>query len=99
MDTETLIDLIAIGLPNYVSDKIDRETLQETQDLYNEINKLEHLVKKNFNEKKENLSWLIKKRKVNIKIHVKYVKRQTKGSVSILNQSAGLEKKKTKTKK
>lgn len=52
MDTETLIDLIAIGLPNYVSDKIDRETLQETQDLYNEINKLEHLVKKNFNEKK-----------------------------------------------
>lgn len=52
MDTETLIDLIAIGLPNYVSDKIDRETLRETQDLYNEICRLEHLVKKNTNEKK-----------------------------------------------
>lgn len=52
MDTETLIDLIAIGLPNYVSDKIDRETLRGTQDLYNEISKLEHLVKKVTYEKK-----------------------------------------------
>ncbi|KAK7871662.1 hypothetical protein R5R35_009031 [Gryllus longicercus] len=46
MDTETLIDLIAIGLPDYVLNNIDREILQETQDLYNEISKLEHLVKK-----------------------------------------------------
>jgi len=52
MDTETLLNLIAIGLPNYVSDKIDRETLQETQDLYNEISKLEHLIKKSVNDKK-----------------------------------------------
>lgn len=52
MDTATLIDLIAIGLPNFVSDKLDRETLQEAQDLYNEISKLEHLVKKNTYEKK-----------------------------------------------
>ncbi|KAF9424312.1 hypothetical protein HW555_000451 [Spodoptera exigua] len=43
IDTGTLIDLIAAGLPNYLSDKIDRETLQQTEDLYNEIGKLEHL--------------------------------------------------------
>jgi len=53
MDTETIIDLIAIGLPDWVSDNIDRETLQETQDLYNEISKLEHLVRKTTSEKKE----------------------------------------------
>lgn len=52
IDTGTLIDLIAFGLPNFVADKIDRETLQETEDLYNEIGKLEHLVGKNKYEKK-----------------------------------------------
>lgn len=55
MDTETIIDLIAIGLPDCVSDNIDRETLQETQDLYNEISKLEHLVKKTTTDKKEKI--------------------------------------------
>jgi len=53
MDTETIIDLIAIGLPDWVSDNIDRETLQETQDLYNEISKLEHLARKTTSDKKE----------------------------------------------
>lgn len=52
IDTGTLIDLIAFGLPNYVSDKIDREILQGTEDLYNKIGKLEHLVGKNKYEKK-----------------------------------------------
>ncbi|CAB3232421.1 unnamed protein product [Arctia plantaginis] len=52
IDTGTLIDLIAAGLPNYLSDKIDRETLQETEELYNEIGKLEHLVGRNKYEKK-----------------------------------------------
>lgn len=52
IDTETLIDLIAVGLPNYVSDKIDRETLQGVEDLYNEIGKLEHLVDKTRMERK-----------------------------------------------
>lgn len=47
IDTGTLIDLIAFGLPNFVADKIDKETLQQTADLYNEIGKLEHLVGKN----------------------------------------------------
>lgn len=52
IDTGTLIDLIAFGLPNYVTDKIDRETLRGTEDLYNKIGKLEHLVGKNKYEKK-----------------------------------------------
>lgn len=52
IDTGTLIDLIAFGLPNYVVDKIDRETLQGTEDLYNEIGRLENLVGKNKYEKK-----------------------------------------------
>ena len=43
IDDGTLIDLIAIGLPNFVADRIDREKLKKTEDLYNEIGKLEHL--------------------------------------------------------
>lgn len=42
IDTVTLIDLIAAGLPNFITDRIDREALQETEDLFNEIGKLEH---------------------------------------------------------
>ncbi|XP_070526513.1 uncharacterized protein [Cardiocondyla obscurior] len=42
----TLIDLIATGLPSYISDKIDREKLDKTEDLHNEIGKLEHLANK-----------------------------------------------------
>lgn len=37
IDDGTLIDLIATGLPNFVSDRIDREKLEKTEDLYNEI--------------------------------------------------------------
>lgn len=55
IDTGTLIDLIAFGLPNYVTDKIDRESLQGTEDLCNEIGKLEHLVAKNKYDKKTNV--------------------------------------------
>uniref|UniRef100_A0A6P7HHF1 Uncharacterized protein LOC114348786 n=1 Tax=Diabrotica virgifera virgifera TaxID=50390 RepID=A0A6P7HHF1_DIAVI len=53
IDTSTLIDLIAIGLPNNVADKIDREILQGTQDLYNEIGKLEHLATRSLMKKKK----------------------------------------------
>lgn len=52
IDTGTLIDIIASGLPNYLTDKIDRHTIQETQDLYNELGKLEHLVGKNKYDKR-----------------------------------------------
>lgn len=53
IDTGTIIDLITFGLPNFVADRIDREVLKGTEDLYNEIGKLEHLVyNKNFEIKK-----------------------------------------------
>lgn len=52
IDTGTLIDLIAAGLPNFIADRIDRESLQETEDLFNKIGKLEHMTeKKKFGEK------------------------------------------------
>lgn len=46
IDTGTLIDLIAVGLPNSISDRIDRESLENTQDLYHELGKLEHLAER-----------------------------------------------------
>lgn len=46
MDTGTLIDLIAAGLPNFIVDKVDSEIVQTTEELCNEIGKLEHLIKK-----------------------------------------------------
>ena len=53
INTGILIDLIASGLPNFVADRINRESLEKTEDLYNEIGKLEHMVnKKNFEYKK-----------------------------------------------
>lgn len=53
IDKGTLIDIIATSLPNFICDLIDRETLKETEDIYNEIGKLEHLVdKKKFENKK-----------------------------------------------
>ncbi|XP_063392684.1 uncharacterized protein LOC134678160 [Cydia fagiglandana] len=63
-DTGTLIDLIALGLPNYVADKIDRETLQQTEDLYNELGKLEHMVGKNKYDKKNPTTLDMKSKKV-----------------------------------
>lgn len=62
IDKQTLVDLIAIGLPNYVIDRIDRETIKETQDLYNEISRLEHLTRKNATESKPKMSYNKEKR-------------------------------------
>lgn len=47
MDKTTLIDLIVIGLPNFIADKIDRHCLKETEDLFNNLRGLEHLIKTN----------------------------------------------------
>lgn len=52
MDRVTMIDLIATGLPNFVADRIDRNNINETKDLFNIIRGLEHLVKKNYTEKR-----------------------------------------------
>lgn len=54
IDTGTLIDLIAIGLPNFVADKIDREIVETTEELCNELGKLEHLVGKKIENTKTN---------------------------------------------
>ncbi|KAF2898201.1 hypothetical protein ILUMI_07976 [Ignelater luminosus] len=40
----TLINLIAAGLPNFVSDKIDRKNLNQSEDLFNERRILERLM-------------------------------------------------------
>lgn len=54
IDIGTLIDLIAFGLPNFVADKINRGDLEEIEDLYSELGRLEHLVGKAKYEKKYN---------------------------------------------
>lgn len=46
IDTGTLIDIIAAGLPEFILNKIDRETLRDTVDLFNEVSKYEHMVNK-----------------------------------------------------
>lgn len=52
IDKTTLIDLIVTGLPNFVSNEIDRNMLKETVDLFNIIRGLEHLTQKRIVEKK-----------------------------------------------
>lgn len=46
IDKGTLINLIAASLANFITDRIDREVLKETEDLFNEIGKLEHITEK-----------------------------------------------------
>ncbi|KAF0744915.1 pickpocket protein 28-like isoform X1 [Aphis craccivora] len=41
IDTSTLVDLIAVGLPNFVSDKINREELENTTTNHNTKDKFE----------------------------------------------------------
>lgn len=79
IDTGTLIDLIAFGLPNYVADKIDRETLQSTEDLYNELGRLEYLVGKNKYNKKSTTYSDTKSKKIEEKIPCQICIREKKG--------------------
>lgn len=52
IDVGTLIDMIAVGLPDSVTDRIDREKLASSEDLFREVSGLEHLVnKRQLNEK------------------------------------------------
>lgn len=46
IDTGTLVDLVAAGLPEFILNKIDREGLKDTVDLFNEVSKYEHMVNK-----------------------------------------------------
>lgn len=65
IDTQTLIYLIATGLPNFIMDRIDRENLKEVNDLFNCIRGLESLTRKN--DTKRNLSTENKYNKQEIK--------------------------------
>lgn len=56
IDKSSIIDLIALGLPNHVLNRIDRSNLKEVEDLFKEIRGLEHLVKKKFFEKNNQIS-------------------------------------------
>lgn len=47
IDTQTMINLIVMGLPDYVMNKIDKETAKTTASLYNEIGKHEYVASKN----------------------------------------------------
>lgn len=46
IDNGTVIDLIASGLPEFILNRIDREGLQDTVDLFNKLSKYEHMVNK-----------------------------------------------------
>lgn len=54
IDNGTLVDLIAAGLPEFILNKIDREYLKDTVDLFNEVSKYEHLVNKKYSFMKTN---------------------------------------------
>lgn len=66
IDTKTMIDLIATGLPGFVLNKLNRDELISTTDLFNEIRKYESMVyKKNSNTTKN--STFLNKNKTNEK--------------------------------
>lgn len=48
IDKITVINLIAAGLPEFVREKIDREELKNSQDLFNELRRYEKLPRKKF---------------------------------------------------
>lgn len=50
IDDDTMINLIVLGLPEKIIDKLDKESLKSTIELFSEINKYDHLVYKK-NEK------------------------------------------------
>lgn len=51
MDIKSLIALIAVGLPEFILNKIDKSELKETTDLFNNLRQLECQVKKNYQKK------------------------------------------------
>lgn len=79
IDLGTLIDIIAAGLPNNILHRIDRESLKETEDLFNELNKYEYLTKnKNFKRgKNTNTDY---EEAANVKEPCKTCKRLNKGT-------------------
>lgn len=58
-----LINLIAAGLPDFVTNKINRSDMNEPKDLFNEIRSLEHLVRNNIYDKEKNRFVALKNKK------------------------------------
>lgn len=99
IDKGSLVDLVAAGLPSFVLNRIDRETLKDTTDLFNEISKYEHMVSgnKTFNKKKDTTKR--SNYKVEKKSHVKPVKNSTKALAITQWKAAGSSQKKIKKKR
>lgn len=75
IDNDTLINLIVLGLPENIINKLDKESLNSTTDLFSEITKNEHLVKQNekaFSEYKGNAAAKQDKNKLRIDTEKKY---------------------------
>ncbi|XP_061724482.1 uncharacterized protein LOC133530547 [Cydia pomonella] len=54
-DSQTMIHLIVMGLPDFIMDKIDKGKITSTTSLYNEHGKYEHIInKKTYNKTKRN---------------------------------------------
>jgi len=61
IDTKTLVALIAVGLPEFIMNKIDKELCKDSTILFNEIRKYENLINKKFSSKKADRSEYKKK--------------------------------------
>ena len=91
VEATTLINLIAIGLPNFITDRIDKEKLKVTEDLFNELRRLEHLSKKNENKKDIFRAKVAGKTK---KSHAFYAKKRIEVSDTTQKTNVGLTLKK-----
>lgn len=80
IDLGTLIDIIAVGLPNYILHRIERESLKETEDLFNELNKYEYLTRNNNFKIGKNTVKSNYEETVNVKEPCKTCKKLNKGT-------------------
>lgn len=56
IDNQTMINIIVMGLPDHLIDKINRDNVNSTANLYNEIGKLDFIEhRKTFNKQKQNI--------------------------------------------
>lgn len=62
IDQDTLIDIIALGLPEFIRKKIDRDQIKNITDLFNEIRKCEDLMYKKNNTTTRNSKLDFKKK-------------------------------------
>ncbi|XP_055919765.1 uncharacterized protein LOC129951568 [Eupeodes corollae] len=64
MDKRTLLDLIVVGLPEFITDRINRDSLKNTEDLFTELRSLEHLIKRRTIKEKKNSNYNVKEQTV-----------------------------------